>query len=162
MQHFFTVKGNFKNAFLNICAFGITVFPSTVIMHPEGLPSHHSSETSIPSSCSNNIEGICRICHSEGEPNSPLISPCFCTGSIGYVHNLCLLQWIKNSETRSCEICKFNFIMHKKIKPFRKVCGCFNFTSFLPCILFLLFAIVTKMYIKIRTIFCFFFPASFF
>ena len=32
----------------------------------------------------------------------------------------CLQQWIKSSETRKCELCKFEFIMETKIKPFQK------------------------------------------
>ncbi|XP_022244504.1 E3 ubiquitin-protein ligase MARCH8-like isoform X1 [Limulus polyphemus] len=62
---------------------------------------------------------ICRICHCEGDSEMPLISPCFCAGSLRYVHQGCLQQWIKSSDTRCCELCKFEFIMHTKIKPFR-------------------------------------------
>lgn len=42
-------------------------------------------------------------------------------GSLKYVHQSCLQQWLTASETRSCELCKFNFIMHTKIKPFNEV-----------------------------------------
>ncbi|KAK7083677.1 Zinc ion binding [Halocaridina rubra] len=61
-----------------------------------------------------------RICHCEGDAESPLIAPCYCAGSLRYVHQSCLQQWIKSSDTKSCELCKFNFIMHSKIKPFNK------------------------------------------
>lgn len=63
----------------------------------------------------------CRICHCEAEPGAPLISPCVCSGSLKYVHQACLQQWIKSADTKSCELCKFNFEMTTKIKPFRKV-----------------------------------------
>ncbi|KAM7394444.1 hypothetical protein PAMP_021248 [Pampus punctatissimus] len=32
----------------------------------------------------------------------------------------CLNQWIKSSDTRCCELCKFDFIMETKLKPLRK------------------------------------------
>lgn len=63
---------------------------------------------------------MCRICHCEADAENPLISPCYCAGSLRYVHQACLQQWIKSSDTRCCELCKFDFIMHTKIKPFRK------------------------------------------
>ncbi|XP_037790256.1 E3 ubiquitin-protein ligase MARCHF8-like [Penaeus monodon] len=65
-------------------------------------------------------QDICRICHCEGDADSPLIAPCYCAGSLRYVHQSCLQQWIKSSDTKSCELCKFSFIMHSKIKPFNK------------------------------------------
>ncbi|XP_054707358.1 E3 ubiquitin-protein ligase MARCHF8-like isoform X2 [Uloborus diversus] len=81
-----------------------------------------SSQPSTRSSLCGGVGGcdICRICHCEGEPEMPLISPCFCAGSLRWVHQACLQQWIKSSDTRCCELCKFQFIMHTKIKPFRK------------------------------------------
>lgn len=64
---------------------------------------------------------ICRICHCESTTEMPLISPCYCSGTLKYVHQKCLQQWIKSSQTRSCEVCRFSFIMQTKLKPFRKV-----------------------------------------
>ncbi|KAM8924466.1 E3 ubiquitin-protein ligase MARCHF8 [Pelodytes ibericus] len=63
---------------------------------------------------------LCRICHCEGDEESPLITPCHCTGSLHFVHQACLQQWIKSSDTRCCELCKFEFIMETKLKPLRK------------------------------------------
>lgn len=65
-------------------------------------------------------QDICRICHCEGDDESPLITPCHCTGSLRFVHQACLQQWIKSSDTRCCELCKFEFIMETKLKPLRK------------------------------------------
>nr|XP_055025684.1 E3 ubiquitin-protein ligase MARCH8 isoform X2 [Misgurnus anguillicaudatus] len=62
----------------------------------------------------------CRICHCEGDEESPLITPCHCTGSLRFVHQSCLQQWIKSSDTRCCELCKYDFIMETKLKPLRK------------------------------------------
>lgn len=75
--------------------------------------------TSSNISYSNN--DICRICHCEADNGNPLLAPCYCSGSLKYVHQGCLQQWLTASETRSCELCKFNFIMHTKIKPFNEV-----------------------------------------
>lgn len=64
---------------------------------------------------------VFRICHCEGDSEVPLIAPCYCAGSLRYVHQACLQQWIKSSDIRSCELCKFQFIMQSKIKPFSEV-----------------------------------------
>uniref|UniRef100_A0A667WWA3 RING-type E3 ubiquitin transferase n=1 Tax=Myripristis murdjan TaxID=586833 RepID=A0A667WWA3_9TELE len=63
---------------------------------------------------------VCRICHCEGDDEYPLITPCRCTGSLRFVHQACLNQWIKSSDTRCCELCKFDFIMETQLKPLRK------------------------------------------
>ncbi|XP_015591728.1 E3 ubiquitin-protein ligase MARCH8 isoform X2 [Cephus cinctus] len=79
------------------------------------IPDHcHSSVSTL----SSNNHDICRICHCEGEVGAPLLAPCYCSGSLRYVHQACLQQWIKASDTRACELCKFTFIMHAKTKPF--------------------------------------------
>lgn len=62
-----------------------------------------------------------RICHCEGDDDCPLIMPCRCTGSLSFVHQGCLNQWIKSSDTRCCELCKFDFVMETKLKPLRSV-----------------------------------------
>ncbi|XP_046723613.1 E3 ubiquitin-protein ligase MARCH8 isoform X3 [Silurus meridionalis] len=79
------------------------------LMEKKGPPSPYS----LTGDC-------CRICHCEGDEDSPLITPCHCTGSLRFVHQACLQQWIKSSDTRCCELCKFEFIMETKLKPLRK------------------------------------------
>ena len=65
---------------------------------------------------------VCRICHcNETESQSELMSPCACAGSLKYVHQTCLQQWVKSANTKSCELCKYEFEMSTKVKPFRKV-----------------------------------------
>ncbi|XP_061626426.1 E3 ubiquitin-protein ligase MARCHF7 isoform X1 [Phyllopteryx taeniolatus] len=72
----------------------------------------------LPRACSDDSEmEVCRICHCEGDEECPLIMPCHCTGSLSFVHHACLYQWIKSSDTRCCELCKFDFIMETKLKP---------------------------------------------
>eukprot|EP00301_Raphidiophrys_heterophryoidea_P005272 c12234_g1_i3.p1 GENE.c12234_g1_i3~~c12234_g1_i3.p1 ORF type:complete len:408 (+),score=118.98 c12234_g1_i3:44-1225(+) len=54
---------------------------------------------------------ICRVCRGPSEPDSPLFHPCYCRGSIKYVHQDCLLQWLKHSRSKRCEVCKQEFVM---------------------------------------------------
>ncbi|XP_061551295.1 E3 ubiquitin-protein ligase MARCHF6-like isoform X1 [Phycodurus eques] len=52
---------------------------------------------------------ICRVCRSEGTHDKPLYHPCVCTGSIKFIHQECLLQWLKHSRKEYCELCKHRF-----------------------------------------------------
>ncbi|GJQ86405.1 hypothetical protein Trydic_g10315 [Trypoxylus dichotomus] len=87
--------------------------PSTIAMGKKQECSWFGSTSNI----SNANSDICRICHCEADSGNPLLSPCYCSGSLKYVHQSCLQQWLAASDTRSCELCKFNFILHTKIKP---------------------------------------------
>ncbi|CAH1795241.1 unnamed protein product [Owenia fusiformis] len=88
----------------------------------------HANSPSPP--CTNRCESraslmsssvdICRICHCEAVPEQPLITPCVCVGSLKFVHQACLQQWVKSADTKSCELCKFNFIMTTQIKPLKE------------------------------------------
>ncbi|KAM9809813.1 E3 ubiquitin-protein ligase MARCH8 isoform X4 [Syngnathus typhle] len=86
-----------------------------------GSPTSVNAPCSLSrTSVSPSSQDICRICHCEGDDESPLITPCHCTGSLRFVHQSCLQQWIKSSDTRCCELCKYEFIMETKLKPLRK------------------------------------------
>ncbi|RDD45014.1 E3 ubiquitin-protein ligase MARCH6 [Trichoplax sp. H2] len=52
---------------------------------------------------------ICRVCRLEGSTDKPLYFPCHCTGSIKYIHEACLLQWLKHSGKDFCELCRHKF-----------------------------------------------------
>lgn len=52
---------------------------------------------------------ICRVCRSEGSPDRPLFYPCVCTGSIKYIHQDCLVQWLRYSRKEYCELCNHRF-----------------------------------------------------
>ncbi|TNN77286.1 E3 ubiquitin-protein ligase MARCH6 [Liparis tanakae] len=52
---------------------------------------------------------ICRVCRSEATQDKPLYHPCVCTGSIKFIHQECLLQWLKHSRKEYCELCKHRF-----------------------------------------------------
>ncbi|XP_010270486.1 PREDICTED: probable E3 ubiquitin ligase SUD1 isoform X2 [Nelumbo nucifera] len=78
-----------------------------------------SSSLSSPVKTENNIpskydeeddeEDVCRICRNPGDAENPLRYPCACSGSIKYVHQDCLLQWLNHSNARQCEVCKHAF-----------------------------------------------------
>ncbi|XP_010620788.1 E3 ubiquitin-protein ligase MARCH8 isoform X3 [Fukomys damarensis] len=78
------------------------------------------SERLPPASPVSTSGDSCRICHCEGDDESPLITPCHCTGSLHFVHQACLQQWIKSSDARCCELCKYEFVMETRLKPLRK------------------------------------------
>uniref|UniRef100_A0AC34FFM4 RING-CH-type domain-containing protein n=1 Tax=Panagrolaimus sp. ES5 TaxID=591445 RepID=A0AC34FFM4_9BILA len=52
---------------------------------------------------------ICRVCRLSGD-ESALFHPCLCTGSIKYVHQHCLLEWLKYSKKTVCELCGHKFV----------------------------------------------------
>lgn len=52
---------------------------------------------------------ICRVCRSEGLPDRPLFHPCICTGSIKWIHQECLMQWMRYSRKEYCELCSHRF-----------------------------------------------------
>lgn len=56
-----------------------------------------------------NEQDICRVCRSEATSDRPLFYPCVCTGSIKYIHQECLVQWLKYSKKEYCELCKHKF-----------------------------------------------------
>ncbi len=52
---------------------------------------------------------ICRVCRCEASSDRPLFHPCICTGSIKYIHQECLLQWLRYSKKEFCELCNHRF-----------------------------------------------------
>jgi len=57
-------------------------------------------------------EVCCRICRCGEEDGRPLFHPCKCTGSIKYVHEECLMEWLSHigSKNKSkCELCGHYF-----------------------------------------------------
>ncbi|KAI4738606.1 hypothetical protein E4T50_10943 [Aureobasidium sp. EXF-12298] len=51
----------------------------------------------------------CRICRSEASATEPLFYPCKCSGSIKFVHQDCLMEWLSHSNKKHCELCKTPF-----------------------------------------------------
>ncbi|PAA78837.1 hypothetical protein BOX15_Mlig009115g3 [Macrostomum lignano] len=56
---------------------------------------------------------ICRVCRMEAGQDRPLFYPCICTGTIKYIHQDCLLQWLQVSRREFCELCGHKY----KFKP---------------------------------------------
>ncbi|KAL1415610.1 hypothetical protein MTO96_006731 [Rhipicephalus appendiculatus] len=54
--------------------------------------------------------GMCRICR-EGNQRAKLVSPCSCSGTMGFVHKSCLEQWLNQRNVDSCEFCGERFQM---------------------------------------------------
>nr|XP_050022940.1 E3 ubiquitin-protein ligase MARCHF3-like [Dermacentor andersoni] len=46
----------------------------------------------------------CWICH-EGDEEDPLVSPCSCSGTMGFVHVSCLEHWRNEQNVGYCELC---------------------------------------------------------
>ncbi|ABN67574.2 mRNA poyadenylation and turnover [Scheffersomyces stipitis CBS 6054] len=53
----------------------------------------------------------CRICRGEATRTQPLLHPCKCRGSIKYIHQECLLEWLRHSNKSSekCDICNTQY-----------------------------------------------------
>ena len=107
------------------------------------------SEFSIQDS-SRNLKPTCRICFlTNSDEENPLISPCKCSGSMKYIHYLCLkkcieIKIIKKSEPNfkfytwksfSCEICKSEYPKYIRIKDSLSslVDLEINYSSFVTC-----------------------------
>ncbi|CAD6184168.1 unnamed protein product [Caenorhabditis auriculariae] len=57
---------------------------------------------------------MCRVCR--GNEGS-LYYPCLCTGSIKYVHQECLIQWLKYSKKEVCELCSYKYSFQPIYRP---------------------------------------------
>lgn len=53
-------------------------------------------------------EITCRFCMG-AESGSVLLAPCACTGSVKYVHRMCLRAWISGRTSRTCGLCNTPF-----------------------------------------------------
>lgn len=71
---------------------------------------------STTSTQSNTIQ--CRICQ-DNRLQEILISPCYCTGTMGNVHSSCLERWLSQTARNDCELCSFKFKTKMTVKSFR-------------------------------------------
>ena len=79
----------------------------------------------------------CRICHGEATEEEPLFYPCKCSGSIKFVHQSCLVEWLSHSQKKHCELCKTAFRFTKLYDP--------NMPQSLPTPLFLRQALIQTL-----------------
>ncbi|KAG5419583.1 hypothetical protein I9W82_003351 [Candida metapsilosis] len=112
------------------------------------------------------IEHTCRICRMEGTPSEPLYHPCKCRGSIKYIHQDCLMEWLKHSNQSSekCDICntpyKFKVIYDPnmpKIIPFSLVWNKFvqvAYTTFIKTVSIFLYVVCIIIQVPIFWKFC--------
>ena len=78
-----------------------------------------SSSRECPSKKDLYLDLECRICHdNEGQD---LISPCHCAGTSKWVHESCIIKWIRHTKTKQCEICTCPIAVKRKKKPIDQV-----------------------------------------
>ncbi|XP_059150523.1 uncharacterized protein LOC131937256 [Physella acuta] len=53
-------------------------------------------------------EECCRICQDDGTYEK-LVSPCYCSGTVGFVHMSCLETWLGLNGRTACELCSYPF-----------------------------------------------------
>ncbi|XP_059811611.1 E3 ubiquitin-protein ligase MARCHF9-like [Mobula hypostoma] len=63
---------------------------------------------SLSSSESGMRSPLCRICF-QGPDQGDLLSPCRCDGSVRCTHQPCLIRWISERGSWSCELCYFKY-----------------------------------------------------
>ncbi|KAH6898215.1 hypothetical protein B0T10DRAFT_395461 [Thelonectria olida] len=78
---------------------------------------HRAANRTDDSQAQDAAPGICRICRGEATPEEPLFYPCKCSGSIKYVHQDCLMEWLSHSQKKYCELCKTSFRFTKLYAP---------------------------------------------
>ncbi|KAJ2822836.1 hypothetical protein IWW50_004043, partial [Coemansia erecta] len=60
---------------------------------------------------------FCRVCRGEGTTTEPLFFPCRCSGSIKYVHQSCLEEWLAHSNKKYCELCGYEYAFSPLYDP---------------------------------------------
>ena len=72
----------------------------------------HSSNSSASVDDVNDEHGeelVCRICRCPGTPDDPLFHPCRCRGSVRFVHEDCVVAWLRRRARADCELCHTPF-----------------------------------------------------
>ncbi|KAG9479392.1 hypothetical protein GDO78_012849 [Eleutherodactylus coqui] len=81
---------------------------------------HHTSHTQLGSSHSSDLTSdITPLAHQISVVEGELLNPCRCDGSVRYTHQLCLLKWISERGSWTCELCcyRYHVIAIKMKKP---------------------------------------------
>ncbi|KAI9011922.1 hypothetical protein CLU79DRAFT_771897 [Phycomyces nitens] len=60
---------------------------------------------------------VCRVCRCEATEEEPLFYPCKCSGSIRYVHQNCLHEWLVHSKREHCELCGHSYAFTPVYQP---------------------------------------------
>ncbi|XP_073851198.1 E3 ubiquitin-protein ligase MARCHF11 isoform X2 [Macaca fascicularis] len=69
---------------------------------------------------------ICKICF-QGAEQGELLNPCRCDGSVRYTHQLCLLKWISERGSWTCELCCYRY--HVIAIKMKQPCQVSSFTK---------------------------------
>jgi hypothetical protein len=75
-------------------------------------PSPHEplpAAAAATSTAAEDDDDTCRVCRGDGTPDHPLFHPCKCKGSIKYVHQDCLQEWLTQRARTYCELCHHPF-----------------------------------------------------
>ncbi|XP_069476604.1 E3 ubiquitin-protein ligase MARCHF11 isoform X1 [Ambystoma mexicanum] len=80
-----------------------------------------SDTDSVSSGAESSPTPICKICF-QGAEQGELLNPCRCDGSVRYTHQLCLLKWISERGSWTCELCcyRYHVIAIKMKRPCQK------------------------------------------
>lgn len=77
----------------------------------------HDTQSTASNMADKEEADTCRICRGEGTADEPLFYPCKCSGSIKYVHQECLMEWLSHTQKKHCELCKTSFRFTKLYHP---------------------------------------------
>lgn len=64
------------------------------------------------------VDDVCYVCYDPAADDNPLRSPCLCDGSLKWIHQACLSQWILSGKHTQCAQCKFSY---QSDKPMAKI-----------------------------------------
>ncbi|KAI2617211.1 hypothetical protein GGS26DRAFT_603262 [Hypomontagnella submonticulosa] len=98
-------------------------FPNTIerrrpsATKPDAMAEHSTTGVKPSTNDAAADPDTCRICRGEGTADEPLFYPCKCSGSIKYVHQDCLMEWLSHSQKKHCELCKTPFRFTKLYAP---------------------------------------------
>ncbi|XP_012695952.2 E3 ubiquitin-protein ligase MARCHF4 isoform X2 [Clupea harengus] len=98
---------------------GGEAWESTMVESPDNLDCGSFSEdyskekyddrTSMFSCTDSGVRSpLCRICF-QGPEQGELLSPCRCSGSVQCTHEPCLIKWISERGSWSCELCSYKY-----------------------------------------------------
>ncbi|KAI1144664.1 hypothetical protein F5Y05DRAFT_34523 [Hypoxylon sp. FL0543] len=102
---------------------GLAEFPNTIerrrpsATKPSPMTEHAETGVKPLGNDTSADPDTCRICRGEGTADEPLFYPCKCSGSIKYVHQDCLMEWLSHSQKKHCELCKTPFRFTKLYSP---------------------------------------------
>jgi E3 ubiquitin-protein ligase MARCH6 len=95
-----------EDATVDVASIGFATYPADPALDPLSSPPKPSRQNTMTSE---SAAETCRICRSEGTVDEPLFYPCKCSGSIKFVHQECLMEWLSHSHKKHCELCKTPF-----------------------------------------------------